>query len=277
MIPAIPVILVCAVLAAEIFCVIRHFFRLREILRRSTYSCRTRGTVIDSKTVRKHGTPDIYRYTVRFSAGEQEYTFRFARTDTDGQVHAGKRIIVFYPEGKPSAAYAQLETDCFRNQCRMIAAHIALLGLTAFGSGAVSELLPKSLRTPALRGSLILWIAACLLFAAFVVWERVCMRTQSEQTTGIILHSESRSFRGSVTHWQTVRYTAGNQTYTFTQAQSGRTAKSYRKGERIPIRYLRQAPFAAECADRAEWLRWWSVFFALFFPALMLFWSLTGE
>lgn len=277
MIAAIPAIIVCAVLAAEICFMIRQFFRLREILRRSTYSCRTRGTVIERKKLCKHGSPDTYRYTVRFPADEQEYTFRFARTDTDGHVHVGKRIVVFYPEGKPSAAYAQLETDCFRHQCMMTAAHIALPGLTAFGFGAVSELLPKSLRTPALRGSLILWIAACLLFAAFVVWQRIYMRTRSECATGTVVCSVMTSGRGAVTHRQTVRYTVGSQTYTFTQAQSGWSAKSYRKGDRIPVRYLRQAPFAAECADRVEWLSWGSVFFALFFPALMLFWHLTGE
>ena len=274
---AIPVIIVCAVLAAEIFCVIRQLFRLRKILRRSTYACRTRGTVIDRKKISKRGGADTYRYTVRFPADEKEYTFRFERTDTDGHVHAGKRIVVFYPEGKPSAAYAQLETDCFRRQCMMTATHIVLLGMTAFGSGAVSELLPKSLRMPALRGSMILWIAACLMFAAFIVWQRIWMRTQSEKTTGTVLHSDSKCRRGSVTRWQTVRYTAGNQPYTFTQTQSGWTAKSYLPGDRIPVRYLRKAPFAAECADRVEWLRWWSVFFALFFPALMLFWYLTGE
>ena len=274
---AIPVIIVCAVLTAEICFIIRQFVKLRKILRRSTYSCRTRGSVIACKKISKRGSADTYRYTVCFLADEQEYTFRFERTETDGPVHTGKRIVIFYPEGKPSAAYAQLETDCFRKQCMMTAAHIALLGMTAFGSCAVSELLPKSLRTPALRICMGIWLAACLMFAAFIVWERIWMRTQSEKTTGTILHSKSRYYRGSVTRWQTVRYTVSNQTYTFTQAQSGWFAKSYLPGDRIPIRYLRQAPFAAECADRVEWLRWWSVFLALFFPALMLFWYLTGK
>ena len=273
---AIPVIIVCSVLAAEIYFVIRQFAALREILRRSTYSCRTRGSVIASKKCSKRGGADTYRYTVRFLADEQEYTFRFERTETDGPVSTGKRIVVIYPEGKPSAAYAQLETDCFRQQCMMTAAHIVLLGLTAFGSGAVSELFPQNLRTPALQGSLILWVAACLLFAAFIVWERICMRTQSAHTTGTVVRPFSTSYRGTVTRYQTVRYTVSNQTYTFTQAQSGRSAKSCLPGSRIPVRYLKKAPFAAECADRAEWLRWWCVFFALFFPALMLFRYLTG-
>ncbi len=267
--------IICIVLAAEIFFMIRQFMTLWEILRRSTYPCRTRGSVTECKKIKDDEVP-LFRYTVRFLADEQPYQFRFERQAPDNPIAVGKRIVVYYPEGKPAAAYAALETDRFQKQYGLTLAHIALLGLTAFGSVLVSEFLPKSLRMPAARGILTIWIAAWLLFAAFLIWHRIYMRTQSASTEGVVLRSVYHSYRSSVSYRQTIRYTVGSETYIFTQTQTGWFSKSHRQGERIPIRYLKKAPFAAECADHTELLPWYGVFWALFFPALMLFWYLTG-
>ena len=268
-------LIICIVLAVEFFFIIRCFFRLREILRRSTYTYRTRGSVTEVKQIESGEVPN-FRYTVRFLADEQPYQFRFERKAPDDPIAVGKRIVVYYPEGKPAAAYAALETDRFQKQYGLTLAHIALLGLTAFGSVLVSEFLPKSLQMPAARGSMTIWIAACLLFAAFLIWHRIYMRTQSASTEGVVLRSVYHSYRSSMSHRQTIRYTVGSETYIFTQTQTGWFSKSHRQGERIPIRYLKKAPFAAECADHTELLPWFGVFMALYFPALMLFWHLTG-
>ena len=272
---AIAVIIACAVLAAEIFCLIRQFFKLREILRRSSYACRTRGSVTKRRQI-NGGKAPTFRYTVQFLVDEQPYQFRFERQDTDTPIHVGKRIVLHYPEGKPSAAYAALETDRFQKQYQLTLAHIFLLDLTAFGFGAVTEFLPIKMQVPVARALFILWLAASLMIALYLICMRIYWRTQSGRTEAVVLESASTSHRGSVTYWQTVRYTVDGETFTCTCAQSG-WFRSHRKGDRIPIRYLRRAPFAAECADHIELLPWFGVFMALLFPAMMLFWFLAGE
>ena len=59
--------------------------------------------------------------------------------------------------------------------------------------------------------------------------------------------------------------------------QIGMKAKPYQKGDRIPVRYLKEAPFAAECADHESFWPWLGALIVLLFPATMLFWYLTGE
>lgn len=267
-------ILICIVLAAEIFFLIRQFMALREILRRSSYECRTRGSVTECRQI-NGGEAPTFRYTVRFLVDEQPYQFRFVRQDTDKPLPVGKRIVIRYPEGKPSAAYAALETDRFEKQYRLTLAHLFLLYLTAFGFIALTECLPEKMQLSVSRALMLLWLAASLTIAAYLICMRICWRTQSGRTEAVVLHSAGRSYRGSVVYRQTVRYTADGETYTCTCTQSG--SRYRRKGDRIPIRYLRQAPFAAECADHTELLPWFGVFMALLFPAMMLFWYLTGE
>jgi hypothetical protein len=267
--------IICIVLAAEIFFVIRQFMALREILRRSSYACRTRGSVTERRQI-NGGKAPTFRYTVQFLADEQPYQIRFTRQDTDMPIHVGKRIVLHYPEGKPSAAYAALETDRFQKQYRLTLAHIFLLYLTAFGFGAVTEFLPIKMQVPVARALFILWLAASMTIALYLICMRIYWRTQSGRTEAVVLESVSTSYRGSTTHWHTVRYTVDGETFTCTCAQSG-LSRSHRKDDRIPIRYLRRAPFAAECADHIELLPWFGVFMALLFPAMMLFWYLTGE
>ena len=101
--------IICIVLAVEIFFIIRQFMALREILRRSSYSCRTHGNVTERRQLRSPGAP-TFRYTVRFQVDEKTYQFRFERQDTDEPLPVGKHIEICYPEGKPSAAYAAYPT-----------------------------------------------------------------------------------------------------------------------------------------------------------------------
>ena len=266
--------IICIVLAAEIFFVIRQFMALREILRRSSYACRTRGSVTERRQLKSGGAP-TFRYTVKFFVDEQPYQFRFERQDTENPLPVGKRIVICYPDGKPSAAYATLETDRFRKQYGLTLAHIFLLDMTAFGFGALTEYLPKKMQLPVSRVIMLLWLTSSLMIAVYLVFMRMYWRTQSSHTEAVVLQSVSNTYRGSVVYRQTVRYTADGETYTCTCVQSG--CRSRIKGDSIQIRYLRKAPFAAECADHTELLPWFGVVMALLFPSMILFWHLTGE
>ena len=54
---------VCIVLMTEIMFIIRQFMALREILRRSSYDCRTRGSVTERRQI-AGGKAPIFGYTV---------------------------------------------------------------------------------------------------------------------------------------------------------------------------------------------------------------------
>ena len=153
--------------------------------------------------------------------------------------------------------------------------------LTAFTSlgvyGIFGEVLPLESRRFAACLCSFVWNAGCLLTAGFLIWNRIWWRTHGVTVSGYVENSEYEHIWCSGGWKQTVCYQAEGKTNTFTEKQVGMKAKPYQKGAVIPVRYLKEAPFAAECADHESFLPWLGALVILTFPAMMLYWYLTGE
>lgn len=154
---------------------------------------------------------------------------------------------------------------------------LLFLFLTALGAESVcGSMYPFNDTMTACKISAWVWPAACVLLALFLIMQRIYWRTQSVPAEGIIVSSERAHTGRSSGVRQTVTYRAEGEQFTFSEVQTGYFSKYYQNGQRIPVRYLKRAPFAAECADRIGFLPWACAGFMLLFPAMRLYFLLTG-
>lgn len=165
-----------------------------------------------------------------------------------------------------------------KEQCGIVIVWCFLTALTSLGVyGICGEVLPLELRRYAAHMCCFVWNAGCLLTAGFLIWNRIWWRTHGVIVSGRVENSEYEHIGRSGGWLQTVRYEAEGETYTFSEKQVGMKAKPYQKGDCMPVRYLKEAPYAAECADFESHLPWLGALVILTFPAMMLYWYLTGE
>ena len=260
-------VIFCVLLAVEIFFVYLQIKKLRGILDRTKYTGRTEGEILKSRCEGKLNH-NRFRYTVGYSDEGIRYTFKFLRDDQK-PLPNGTKIAVIFPTDAPKHGCAENDTVCFSHAYGLLMAHSLLIAATGWiATPFYSELMKNTLGHCMTAICMVIWNLALVFMAAVTVYFRIFWHRKSLKIDGTVMRSDLGS-RGALV--QTVRYRVNGIDYTFTEIHTGWSKKVYAAGERIPVRYLIYAPFAAECADHIELFRWGCVLFELFPPLTLLY------